>query len=101
MRAATAEITHARRVQRQVGNARNVSSVKSLRLGVEIHAAAFEQHDLERRVREGEGKRDPRGAAADDGKIRLQDRARRDRPGVNKCAQIQISVCPSDLADTV
>ena len=84
---AAAEKPQPRRVERGERRLDDGAAVKRLGLGVEIHPAAFEQDDVQRRIGQRQSQRNPGGAAADDGQIRLQERALGNAAGINERAQ--------------
>src|SRR6185437_123163 len=88
MVAAPSQVAHARCVQGQIRYARDLAGVERLGARVEIHSAAFEEHDLEPRLGQSERQRNPRRSTADDRYVWLQDRARRNSPGINERVQI-------------
>ncbi len=88
MIARAAEITQASGIELDVGHTGFRAGIKRLRRRVVTGTAAFEHEHTDRRIGEGERKRDARRAAADNRKIGLNGRTRRNRAGIHERAQV-------------
>src|SRR3569832_2293537 len=84
---AAAEIAQARGDERKVLHPRASAGIKRLGRGVELHAAAFEQGDVERGVGEGERQGDAGRAAAEDRQVRPENGACLNGSRVDESAQ--------------